>query len=55
MEHAVNGFPDRNIKIKVAGPEGYEQVGATVEATVLEESDAEIVERIRERFDMLVT
>ena len=50
---AVNGFPDRNIKIKVAGPEGYEQVGESVEATVLEESDAEIVERIRERFDML--
>ena len=50
---AVNGFPDRNIKIKVAGPEGYEQVGEDVQATVVEESDAEIVERIRERFDML--
>ena len=50
---AVNGFPDRNIKIKVAGPEGYEQVGADVTSTVREESDAEIVERIRERFDML--
>ena len=24
---AVNGFPDRNIKIKVAGPEDYELVG----------------------------
>ena len=50
---AVNGFPDRNIKIKVAGPEGYEAAGKGVEATVLAESDAEIVERIRERFDML--
>ena len=50
---AVNGFPDRNIKIKVAGPEGYEQVGDDVQSTVREESDAEIVERIRERFDML--
>ena len=50
---AVNGFPDRNIKIKVAGPEGYELVGQDVQATVREESDAEIVERIRERFDML--
>ena len=50
---AVNGFPDRNIKIKVASPEGYEQVGADVSSTVREESDAEIVERIRERFDML--
>jgi hypothetical protein len=50
---AVNGFPDRNIKIKVANPEGYELVGANVTSTVREESDAEIVERIRERFDML--
>ena len=50
---AVNGFPDRNIKIKVAGPEGYELVGEDVTSTVREESDAEIVERIRERFDML--
>ena len=50
---AVNGFPDRNIKIKVASPEGYELVGDDVQSTVREESDAEIVERIRERFDML--
>ena len=50
---AVNGFPDRNIKIKVAGPEGYELVGDDVQSTVREESDADIVERIRERFDML--
>ena len=50
---AVNGFPDRNIKIKVASPEGYELVGDNVQSTVREESDAEIVERIRERFDML--
>ena len=50
---AVNGFPDRNIKIKVLGPEGYELVGENVKATVREESDAEIVERIRERFEML--
>ena len=50
---AVNGFPDRNIKIKVASPEGYELVGDDVQSTVREESDADIVERIRERFDML--
>ena len=50
---AVNGFPDRNIKIKVASPEDYELVGDDVQATVRNESDAEIVERIRERFDML--
>jgi hypothetical protein len=50
---AVNGFPDRNIKIKVAGPEGYELVGQEVKTTEREESDADIVERIRERFEML--
>ena len=50
---AVNGFPDRNIKIKVAGPEGYEKVSENVKTTNREESDAEIIERIRERFDML--
>jgi hypothetical protein len=50
---AVNGFPDRNIKIKVAGPGGYEAVSEHVKTTAREESDAEIVERIRERFDML--
>ena len=50
---AVNGFPDRNIKIKVAGPEGYELVGQEVKATVREESDADVIERIRDRFEML--
>jgi hypothetical protein len=50
---AVNGFPDRNIKIKVSGPSGYEAAGKGVQSTVREESDAEIVERIRERFEML--
>jgi len=50
---AVNGFPDRNIKIKVAGPGDYEHVGEEIAATVRDESDAEIVERIRERFEML--
>ena len=49
----VTGLPNRNIKIKCAGPEDYELVGAEVKTTVVEESDAEIVERIRERFDML--
>jgi hypothetical protein len=50
---AVNGFPDRNIKIKVDGPEGYELAGQDVKVSKREESDAEIIERIRERFDML--
>lgn len=50
---AVAGFPDRNIKIKVEGPEGYELVGQEIKTSHREESDAEIVERIRERFEML--
>jgi hypothetical protein len=49
----VNGLPNRNVKIKMAGPEGYVQVGDDVPTTVHEESDAEIMERISERFDML--
>jgi len=50
---AVTGFPDRNIKIKCGGPEDYELVGADTKITQREESDEEIIERIRERFDML--
>ena len=50
---AVAGFPDRNIKIRCAGAEDYEIVGDSVATTVREETDAEIVERIRDRFDML--
>jgi len=50
---AVAGFPDRNIKIKVAGPEDYELVGSDVKIKQREESDEEIIERLRTRFDML--
>ena len=50
---AVNGFPDRNIKIKVDSPEGYELCGQEIKTTEREESDAEVIERIRERFEML--
>ena len=50
---AVNGFPDRNIKIKVSSAQDYEIVGDSVATTAVEETDAEIVERIRQRFDML--
>jgi hypothetical protein len=50
---AVNGFPDRNIKIKCGGPEDYELVGSNVKTTERKESDEEIIERIRARFDML--
>ena len=49
----VTGLPNRNIKIKCAGPEDYELVGEAATNDLPEESDAEIVERIRERFDML--
>ena len=50
--NAVAGFPDRNIKIRVTGPESYEDAGnATV--TEREESDEETIDRLRERFDML--
>tara|TARA_A100001035_G_scaffold201365_1_gene161676 strand:- start:1521 stop:2519 length:999 start_codon:yes stop_codon:yes gene_type:complete len=49
---AVAGFPDRNIKIAVPGPNAYEDAGsAKVEQR--EESDEEVIERLRDRFDML--
>jgi len=51
---AVVGFPDRNIKIKVESAESYVHVGASEAAAQARvETDEEIVERIRERFDML--
>lgn len=50
---AVNGFPDRNIKIRVDGPADYAVVGDSVKVTDRAETDAEIIERIRARFDML--
>ena len=50
---AVAGFPDRNIKIRCAGSDSYEVVGDSVASTVRQETDEEIIERIRERFDML--
>jgi len=50
---AVAGFPDRNIKIKVSGPEDYEVVGAEAKAVLPNETDEDIIERIRTRFDML--
>ena len=50
---AVTGFPDRNIKIKCSGPEDFELAGNDVKIEQREESDEEIIERIRERFDML--
>jgi hypothetical protein len=49
---AVAGFPTRNIKIMCDSAEAYESAGAA-KIKAAEESDAEIIERIRERFDML--
>lgn len=48
---AVAGFPDRNIKITVSSADDYEVTGEDTAA--VEETDAEIIERIRTRFDML--
>ena len=49
---AVPGFPDRNIKIAVAGDASYEDAGnAKIEQR--KESDEETIERMRERFQML--
>jgi hypothetical protein len=49
---AVAGFPARNIKIMCNSADAYESAGNKKIAAV-EETDAEIIERIRERFDML--
>jgi replicative DNA helicase len=49
----VPGFPDRNLKIRCGGPEDYELAGEDTKVEQREESDEEIIERIRTRFDML--
>lgn len=48
---AVAGFPDRNIRIMVDDPDSFEETTATISKT--EETDEEIIERMRERFQML--
>ena len=50
---AVAGFPARNIKIRCGGPEDYTVVGANDSRVERVESDEQVVERLRERFDML--
>mgnify|MGYP000887642957 FL=1 len=50
---AVAGFPARNIKIKCGGPEDYTIVGTEEAQVERVESDEQVVERLRERFDML--
>ena len=49
---AVAGFPQRNIKIAIAGADAYEDAGKA-KASKREETDEETIERLRERFDML--
>jgi len=49
---AVQGFPDRAIKIMCSGEHAYEDAGAA-KSTKREETDEETIERMRERFDML--
>ena len=48
---AVPGYPDRNIKVMVDGADSAKETTGSVAA--VEESDAEVVERLRERFNML--
>ena len=49
---AVPGFPDRNIKVMVSGADSVEATENSVSAAA-PESDAETIERIRTRFNML--
>ncbi len=49
---AVQGFPDRAIKIMCSGEHAYEDAGKA-KTTQREETDEETIERLRERFDML--
>lgn len=50
---AVPGYPDRNIKIMVAGADSVVDTDGSITAAGQEETDAETVERLRERFAML--
>jgi len=49
---AVAGFPARNIKIMCDSADAYQSAGNT-KIKAASESDSEVIERIRERFDML--
>lgn len=49
----VNGFPDRNIKVKCDSADDYEVLEQDAEYAKVEETDKEIVERIRSRFGIL--
>ena len=49
---AVVGFPDRNIKIMCDSADAYE-LGGTQKIKAREETDDEIIDRLRDRFEML--
>ena len=49
----VAGFPDRNIKIMVPDEDCFEKVDEKTNVTQREETDEEVIDRLRERFDML--
>lgn len=49
----VAGFPDRAIKIRCESDQDYEVCGGPAVYDELTETDAEVIERIRTRFDML--
>ena len=50
---AVAGYPDRNIKVYVDSEQSYTEVDSSVPATGGEETDNQIIERLRDRFSML--
>ena len=49
----IAGFPDRNIKIMVPDEDSFEKVDSATKVTKREETDEEVIDRMRERFDML--
>jgi hypothetical protein len=50
----VAGLPDRRLKIRCVSADSYETVGdGEAAAQCREESEEEVIERLRERFDML--
>jgi len=49
----VPGYPDRNIKVMVSGADSVSEAEGSVAASADSETDAEIIERIRTRFNML--
>lgn len=50
---SVAGFPDRNIRIMVESEEAYEEVEEVISAPPVIETDDQIINRMRERFQML--